>query len=209
MFYLLFPLAVIGYWIWVLPLVVLFGVIWALETTENYDGSSISNPNSFAAGMFILIGLAVLICLTDVPVLSWLHANYSYVLIGAVAYVLFGAAWAFVHWVVFFIRERADRYEKLRTEIKGDYDRRSKDGRLDPTKLSYADFAQVNYHFPPMPTENKARITSWMLYWPADLLWTMLHKAVKRLYNWIYDCLANTLATISKNMFAKRFEEFK
>jgi hypothetical protein len=58
------------------------------------------------------------------------------------------------------------------------------------------------FEYKPQPRKHKARILTWMTYWPWSFIWTMLNDPIKRFFKAIYYRLAAFLARMSDKMFA-------
>jgi len=49
----------------------------------------------------------------------------------------------------------------------------------------------------PDPGKFKARIISWIVYWPPSLIWTLLNDPLRRIGRRLYDLVASLLKSIS------------
>lgn len=55
----------------------------------------------------------------------------------------------------------------------------------------------------PQIGDNKARITSWIVWWPWSALWTLLNDPIRRLAEFIYTQLQTTYQRLANKVFAK------
>ena len=56
--------------------------------------------------------------------------------------------------------------------------------------------------YPPSPTNNKNRITSWIAFWPWSVVWYIIRDVFLELVDWMYRKLANMYWSISFGQFA-------
>jgi hypothetical protein len=97
-------------------------------------------------------------------------------------YIAAGVAWAFAKWYFFLLSKR----EELAGKIKSMY----VDSTTDASK------------FIPTANKNKARIISWMTYWPFSGLWTLVNDPVKKAFQVAYGRVESYFDRISNSMFA-------
>lgn len=181
-------------WIfWLLPVLAFGLVVWALE------------EESLRWATLTVVGfITILIFLTDVPVLSWIGHHYDKLLLYAALYIAIGAVWGIVKWY-FYVLNRADDFEEHKTYLLKNYTNNYKDDSRYPT---FKDWLLENQDIPPQPHHNKSRITSWMIYWPASAVWTLLNDPLKRIYRFIYEHISSLLTRISNHIFS-RFGELQ
>jgi len=199
-------------WFWV-GSVGLFILILALEENDRHFWAGLS----LLAFVFLMERSgAISIFSSPLIVLKW----------GAV-YMAAGAGWSFVKWFS-FLHKQSDKLQKLKLEWltksnNGLLDRKSTfEGRTDHlavevgTKIpkeqmdSYRNYLYENgylarSHNPLIPqiSDNKARITSWIVWWPWSALWTILNDPIRRLAEFIYNRLQTTYQAIANRVFAK------
>lgn len=147
-------------------------------------------------------------------------------------YMALGAGWSFVKWFS-FLHQSGDKFEKLkltwlkdrnkaveqsneRNEGQADYE----PGPIlavdigtkipkDETKL----FREYLYNkgfirserapLIPQISDNKAKVTGWIVWWPWSALWTVLNDPIRRLAEAIYNQLQTTYQRLANHVFAK------
>ncbi len=71
----------------------------------------------------------------------------------------------------------------------------------------YDGYGQARKIQRPLSKDNKARIASWITWWPVVGFWSLLHDPLRRVGLWLYDRLAHTLERISQHVWRDE-EEF-
>jgi hypothetical protein len=156
--------------------VILFFLIAASVENEGNDFWAI-------AGTILATALAFFI--TSVNPIDWLHANFNNVLIGVVGWFAVGAGWSAFKWWRFF------RQDTIAAAIKDAHDiwlKRSEP--KDPFGESY-DFEPFRL------TRNKARITRWIVFWPASVLWTCTYRLIRKVVAWVWDAMKAIYSSIA------------
>jgi len=202
-------------WFWAVT-IGLFFLILVLEETDRY----------FFAGLSVLAFVfvmeqsgAISIFTSPLVVLKW----------GAV-YMVVGAAWSFVKWFS-YLHQRSDTLKKLK--LRWLKERNAEVTRNDAeladvldllpvvvgTKIpkgelsNYRDFltaegylGRQNYGSTsviPKISDNKAKVTGWMIWWPWSALWTIFNDPIRRLANAIYNQLQDVYQALADRVFAK------
>lgn len=90
------------------------------------------------------------------------------------AYVLIGLIWSVVKWYFFLLNARDKAVEKHNDgDVLYDYEL-------------------------PTAAKNKARIITWMSYFPFSMLWTVINEPFKRLYNFLYARFVSVFERLEK-----------
>lgn len=119
-------------------------------------------------------------------------------------YVAIGVGYGVLKWFS-FVRFQRDRFLAAREEYKShranpdQMDERDK-ATMDKWVLSHLNLTKND--IPPKIARNKARFSTWMMYWPMSAAWTFLNDPIRRAYDAIYARIANRLQTISDKVFA-------
>jgi hypothetical protein len=61
----------------------------------------------------------------------------------------------------------------------------------------------------PMASENKSRITSWILSWPWSGLWDLIHKPIRYIVETIYETISGTLQKMADAGFSEIDKDLK
>jgi hypothetical protein len=187
-----------GVLFWILTAIAFLALV--VEINSNKVGSAFVTLLAYAA---------VIVLLSDIPVWTWIKANPLYILYGFAAYVGAGAVWSVIKWWFYLLNMR-DRYETLRSDWLGI--RNLKEVPVnDP--VQYQTFkeqvvAKVDYRhsFPPVATEHKGKITTWMTFWPFSLVDTILGDFLARVFKTVHAWLAGLMQRISNGVFGKYAE---
>lgn len=113
----------------------------------------------------------------------WFHIEHNILqtLIYFVFYILVGIVWSFVEWR-WYVAEKADKFR-----------RSGKTGDMN-----------VRLYMPTVG-ENKARLSTWIFYWPWSVLWFVSHKPIETLYKEILKVTTRVYNKITESAF----KEFK
>jgi hypothetical protein len=122
-----------------------------------------------------------------------------------------GTVWGVIKWY-FFCASVARRYREARAAYFAKYPDQKTLPAMGTTQMAYwttirSDYRVLSTVVPPDVADNKARILTWMGYWPWSAFWTIINDPVKRLFKEIYHRIASTLQRISNSMF--KYDEFK
>ena len=201
--------------LWVVPVVFFFIILAFAENEKN-----------FFAGISLIIFTAIMyhsgfIILTD----PWVVAKYF------AYYFAIGALWSTIKWwryltgkannfkvsKVKFIKRlnqiNKDNPDFLqmgathKTKIPEEINTRFKDFIIDELGLSYSQRAvnredkTISEIVIPTAQDNKERITTWILWWPTSLFWTILNDPLVKLANAIYDRFQGIYSRISNMVF--------
>ena len=206
-----------GAWFWVAA-VGLFILILALEETDHY----------FFAGLSVLAFVWIMeqsgvinIFTSPLTVLYW----------GAI-YMAIGAGWSFIKWFS-FLHKQGDKLSKLKPkwiegqnkETQQHNDRNKDDVSFEPQEMlavslgtkvpahyleTYKEFLSNQGYLRsrsdkiiPQISDNKARITSWIVWWPWSALWTVLNDPIRRLAEFMYERLQTSYQAVANHVFAK------
>lgn len=191
------------------PFVLFFLILPALLIIPLVD----YNRGGSALGV-ILITAVLVTLFSDFNVFSWIVHN-GYTLLGYVAiYLVLGVLYGFIRWY-FYLLNRRDEYGKLR-EVELNRWLSSQNRYADiSSPAAAAEFKDYIFSrnssyrndYPPHPRNHKARITTWMAYWPFSALWTFTHEPLYRLYNWIRERTMSIYTRMSRKVFGG-FSEF-
>jgi hypothetical protein len=197
MLFVLLSAATFGLWLWALPILAFF-LIFALIAWDDYK-----DPE-YGWAAVVLVGITLFFLLfTDVPVWAFLLKAWTTIAMIVAAWVGFGAVWSLPRWAWFYIPERVEDFEKRKDDWKREWEnnwKRSYD--------TFKDYLADRKDIPPSPKHNKARIVSWMWFSVCDFLYCILHKAVKRFFNWVFSLFQGIYSAISNRAFA-HFDELK
>lgn len=166
--------------------------------------------------------------LTEPSGLAFMKENVGLLIYAVPAYLAAGVVWGIVKWW-FFVRRIRDRYQEIKDAFLND--RRITDGKIPSDLIQTfkefcSDRGQRGYHHSgeydryrlefsedgrvvaPVVNKHKARITSWMVYWPWSAMWTLIDDPIRRLYNRLYTLLRGFYQSIANQAFQSVDEDF-
>jgi hypothetical protein len=168
-----------GVWFALFVLLFIVAGVFASEYDSFFGGTI-----TFAVG---LIGLDLLF---GVPILETIVANPISLLVFLALYVAAGSAYAGLwRWV---------RYIKKHSyEIDEGYRRWAKDASKSGEPTDFDSYLESNdYRY--KASRHKDKLASWVLMWPFGLLWDLMHRPARWLWNTVYDNLGVMFDRIGK-----------
>jgi len=172
-------------WFWVLVAVASILIIFFLERA--LDDEYHDTGGGFPSTITILIFIALYYFLgskQDVYDFFAYMRDYPWFTIGRVAaYIGIGVIWSIFKWYFFLQNKKYQLTKKM------------EDREID----------EINESDIPQAKKNKARIISWMSYWPFSMLWTLINEPVKKTFRFIY----SKIEGIFQKMSDRIFKDFK
>lgn len=172
--------------------------------------TSVHNEKPGWGFIFILAFLGALQFSSDFKPFTWVMANPGLFGLGVLGYVSVAVAWTFLKWYMFSVAAK-EMYSDFRKDwianLKRPFDVVIGEAPLSKAFGSfYAYRKRFGESVPPSPSENASRIMLWMIFWPVDMVWSIINDPVVRVFRWIYRRIAGSLGYIAKGRF-KGFEE--
>ncbi len=101
-------------------------------------------------------------------------------------YIIAGIIWSFIKWYQLLLRfKNADSHNRSY---------RFKTAVVDGIKI-------------PVAAENKARLTSWLMFWPLSLTWFAVHKPFTSIYEWLADSYNRIARSVLKDLYTEKEKE--
>ena len=191
----MFELFVIGsFWFWALVIAELALLVLFVE-----------NESGLWATVSLILFAVLLQFFGNADLIGFITASPLTVVSILGAYFLLGAIWGVVKWWI-FCHDRLEEYEELKAEFL--QERGVTDTKVVPPELRDAWRQKITYRDhrlgqPPRVREHKSRVLRWMSFWCIDLIWSICHDFVKRVFRTIYRRIAEFLQRIADNMFAR------
>jgi hypothetical protein len=69
-------------------------------------------------------------------------------------------------------------------------------------QYSYGDYGALRNGKKPVATENKAKITAWMAFWPCSVISTLLNDPIRRLFRYLFNLLKSLYQKMADAVFA-------
>jgi fatty acid desaturase len=141
-----------------------------------------NEQNVIADIIFVVTMLALykLGCGTALATIGmWVAAHWFYSILIFLGYLLAGTAYSFIKWFIFLEDGRARIIREKSYFYESDW----------------------------LPSENKSRITHWMIYWPLSGIWTMISNPVAKAFNRIFYRLESVYLKMSNKIMADLIEK--
>ncbi len=160
----------------------------------------------------LIVAFTLLWLLGDVNIVALALSN-PLLAVGVVAgYFVIGALWSVGKWW-FFVRKCREKYDDFRKEflVRKNF---SVSGPIpDSLKKDWTEYCSSGYGriyscLKPEVGKNKARILTWMVYWPWSMFWTLLNDPVKYMFKWIYQQLRAVYQRIADSAFKSTENDF-
>lgn len=159
------------------------------------------------ATVTLLGTIALIVAFTNAP-LKTLADHPIYILYGFLAYLGVAVVWATIKWRAFYLPKIFDAYEAYRdqwlnsrqlndmpadTKIREEFAKNARERGVDVSRTR-------------MATNNKARITTWMFFWPFSLLETFFGDFLSQVFTTLYKMVAGLFQRMSDGMASKYSE---
>lgn len=148
---------------------------------------------------------------SSVPVLDFILTNYVLILKYTIYYFSVGLVWSFIKWYFFLLKAR-DKYQKHKKEFLDKLMKKeahvaedAKNGKINPAyQKEWLSDVRI-YKLVPKASDNKARITTWMMYWSFSMIGTLLGDWLTQLWNALYNLFGNLYDKITKLVFGDEY----
>jgi len=177
-------------------------------------------PVLAALSMALAVGLSDVFFSTGVASAVW--ANPALVLGVVAGYAVAGIVWSAPKWW-FYVRKIRDEYlllldlykteHKIPAEVSIINATYTNHGAIPDESMEiphmpdwqryYNDYSFYGVtEFPPLASQNKSRIITWMMCWPWSALWTLIDEPFKRFFNFVFENLKGVYQSISESAFS-------
>jgi hypothetical protein len=148
-------------------------------------------------------------------ILSFVTAYYIPVLL---VYLAGGVIYAILKWVfkayklrtlVLALKDKTESveyYDKTIPNSNGGMGRTARKDVVVPASAQRDALVRDMYGsgtYPPQVKNNKSRLFWWALFWPVNLVWTMLHDVAVETFTWLYNKFGNVLQRLSDKILPK------
>lgn len=194
-----------GVWLALYVLILLGTLFWASEVDSFLIGTSVLIVG-FAVGQFAL----------KLPLYAMLSANPLLAVAYVIVHIAVGALYTYMWRLPAYLRKNSGSIQAqylnwqdvMTREAKMGGRYASKDEPADKVDLSFEKFLDSDrYTF--SVRRNKDRVASWVLLWPVDLVWEMIHNPFKWLWNAVYYGLGDVLERLNRDVARKILEDHK
>jgi hypothetical protein len=152
-----------------------------------------SEIDSFSAGLVtFVVGLVGMDLLFGVPVWEQIVSNPLVVLLFLALYFVAGSAYAVLWRWRRFIYSNNDRIERSFYAWK-------KTQANTGNTTDFESFLESN-DYPFIASNHQSQIAAWVMLWPFGLLWDLMHRPARWIYDICYHMLGALLNRVSKNV---------
>ena len=181
-----------GFWFFLFTVAIFACGIWSAEYDNMFTGTC--TLVALAAGAQFLFGI---------PVIAAVLANPLLLVVGVVAYIGIGLAYAVMYRYADFLMQRTSDIKMdwgtFQIAYKGDNDTSG-----DPTHEEFR--ASPNY-VKYSPKYNADRIAAWAMMWPWAVFWDLTHKPIRWVYNTMYTFAGRMLEKVSTRVSDKILDQ--
>jgi len=172
-----------GVWFALFVLVALVALIISIENDSFFLGS---------AALIIIAGIAQFVF--GIAVLATIVANPLATLFFIVFYIALGSAYAGFWRLPDFVNSRSKEIEDAFIS----FSRRHKDSNVSHDEfLNSTDYEKFTV------SHNKEVVASWVLLWPAGVIWELSHKPIRWVWNQVYYGLGESFEKLNRKAASK------
>lgn len=154
----------------------------------------------------------------------WVKAHVAQTLAFAGIYIVAGVAWSFMKWFSYLISYR-DKWREAKEEDAKNMPHWIEDAKNEPHWInggvaggdrsppdsqeawesyvtSRRGYRLKAFSFSkPQASDNKAKITAWMAFWPFSFLGTFINDPIRRLFNFLFSSFKKLYQQMSDHLF--------
>jgi hypothetical protein len=178
-------LALLGGWLGLCILGLLVVAAIVATELENFGWATVTVIAMIAGAQFFNV----------VDVLDFVKHNAVQTALWVLAYLAVGVVWSFVKWFSYLISVR-DRLKEAKINFcnANGIPLVNGEGVIPPDMMTtfmtgYTATGYARYHWKEgkvNATDNKGKITAWMMFWPYSLVGTLLNDPVRRIVNFLF-----------------------
>jgi|TARA_R110000851_G_scaffold139771_1_gene276968 hypothetical protein len=178
-----------GFWFFLFVIAIFACGIWSAEYDNMFGGTF--TLLALAAGAQFLFGI---------PVYQTILANPLLLVVGVVAYIGVGLAYAVMYRYADYLRFRADHIKMKWGEFQIEY---KKTNDLDDSVPTRDEFRKSYQYREYTPSSNADRIAAWVMMWPWAVFWDLSHKPLRWVYNNMYSLAGKALDRVGAKVSDK------
>ncbi len=157
-------------------------------------------PFSALFSCLLFVGLSDLFFDTGIFMSMW-H-NPGNIFLALLGYLGAGLAWSFPKWW-FYVRKLRDEFNVTLVDYRKRY-------RIDPNvKLDAEQIEKFHMYtshkwsnaIPPLASQHKTLILTWMMYWPFSIIGTLCDEPLKKAFNLVFETFRGLYQKISESAF--------
>ena len=200
--------------VFIIPFLIVAGIVMIISLETNKEG---------VASTFFSLATALVIWSYGSEIWGLITQNILTTLYFSVGYIILGLIWSFLKW-----NQKVAKIFKLFSKFKTKFI--EKNGEITDAnrykfnqtleyKFKKSDFYSISsfgyekepysekkviQEITPKGIDNKAKIVSWIGYWPLSLIGTLLNDPFRRFFEWIYESVSGVydkITTRQKNKY--------
>jgi hypothetical protein len=187
-------LALGPFWFWAL-LVVSTVVLIALVEYEQGTWATVT----------LLIVMGLLQFKGDIKVFNFIGEHPMRSCLYLLAYFAAGAIWSIIKWW-FYVRKTREGYDEKKKEF---LEQNGVSVMNDSLKNKWKSTCAYQSYGIPDSLQHKAKIVTWMTYWPWSLVWTMINDPIRRAFDDIYRLLRSQYQKIADKAYGDIKDDFE
>ncbi len=167
-----------------------------------------SNQRTGKAIFALFVYLALIVLFTNADLFGWIKTNWEMCLYGAAAYLAVGVVYMLVRWQIFSSKV-AGFYERIRDAFllveKDPNVLQTPDGkeRLARRVENDINMRSLNAQVPLLVRRNKARLSTWVAFWPISAAEYLLGDLLVDMVNGIVRTFSGMMQRMSDRKFSK------
>jgi len=99
-------------------------------------------------------------------------------------------------WIAFLDESKTSNNQTIPTTLKDSFEVYLRE------QHSYGDYAALRDGKKPVATDNKAKITAWMAFWPCSVISTLLNDPIRRLFRYLFNLLKSLYQKMADAVFS-------
>ena len=160
-------------------------------------GIATSEFDSFFGGMItLIIGLLGLDFIFGYPIIQSIIGNPLIILLSGAIYIAIGSAYTAIWKWPDYIRSKSDN-------IESNYKSWKKRRLSDNEPCTFEDFLESDGYSYYVASNNKNKLSTWVLMWPFSMFWEVSRKPAIWAFNTSYKMLGNMFEIVGKNTARK------
>lgn len=194
--------------VFILPFLIVAGIVMIISLETNKEG---------VASTFFSLATALVIWSYGPEIWDLITQNILTTVYFSVGYVILGLIWSFLKWNQ-KVANIFKTFSQLKTKFIEKHGEITKENRKKfyetlEYKFWYSDYSGKQSYFnddnsvedvialiTPKGIDNKAKIVSWISYWPLSLIGTLLNDPFRRFFEWVYESVSGVYDKITKRL---------
>jgi hypothetical protein len=192
---------------WLFLIAVSIAIICSIEFESNLAGLATIAVATVLVFFFGGVGIP-----TVAGVFGWFDKNLLKIVWLLLLYVIGGGIWGSIKYL-FWVHDQRDWFKTQEKELRKQYDKGYHMNGYTPinktTSPMFADYHRASWEDLVGWMNNKARIATWMAWWPWSAFWTLVRDPFKHAFRFIYETMAGLMKQFSDWVYTRNFADIK